>query len=902
MILESVEVRSFRTLGHVNVKLSAGLNVIYGENDTGKSTLMDAIRECLTLRARGTSARHTCMRPHCGGDPEVCVVFSLGETTYAVRKKFGARGTTHLNVRAKAAVGRDYSGDEAEQALRCALGLPEETSRRGGDLGVLPVLWVEQGTSGSLPSLEGQASANLSERLRELSGEIIGGENGERIYKAIDEAFSKTFSSRGPRAESDLQRANDSRAVAATQLQELESRQGVLATAAGRFDDIGVRLASVQASLPGLTVAVDAADQALLAVRERASEHDRVAAQVSVAIVASEQASDRSRRRLGERRAVADARARSSERQGELSLASERFASHDAARAPLSEELARAEALERNAAEEAATAQHLAVQHQTLHDLAILDERVAQCRGYDLERIEASRRALAEQVDAKVLAKVDALHREAEIASSALGLSATTVELRASESAIVRFDGEQVHLPKAQTTARTVTAAATIQIGDALEVTIRPGGAELEGLRVRADDAQNALTEALSRIGASSVAEVRERAASRAECERCAAVATQMLAATAPQGLSSVEAERRSLQEQLEQAPGGVPPADVAQDITNTRAHAAEARNRADEARRASDGARRQLASFDASRDRLNGDVRVATEALSGAVQALAGAEMALSASVAAVGHDEGLDAALAEQVALRRAAEDRLREIASKLTAGAVAEAQDRLRRAQNAVKLARGEEERLQQESYRLEVDLQAPDILGLDDRTEGARVALAQAEAELRRLTEQGEALRLLYELLRDERAAARTRFLSPLSREIQPLLNLMYPGAKVELDEHFAVTRLERVTDGAHDFEALGGGSREQLAILVRLAMARVLGAGTPLPVMLDDAIVFTSDVRFARMGDVLVSAAAGLQLLVFTCHWDRYRGLGPDNVVDLEEARAQGEASSPKHAA
>jgi uncharacterized protein YhaN len=67
-------------------------------------------------------------------------------------------------------------------------------------------------------------------------------------------------------------------------------------------------------------------------------------------------------------------------------------------------------------------------------------------------------------------------------------------------------------------------------------------------------------------------------------------------------------------------------------------------------------------------------------------------------------------------------------------------------------------------------------------------------------------------------------------------------------------------------------------------------------------MLDDAIVFTSDVRFARMGDVLVSAAAGLQLLVFTCHWDRYRGLGPDNVVDLEEARAQGEASSPKHAA
>jgi hypothetical protein len=46
-----------------------------------------------------------------------------------------------------------------------------------------------------------------------------------------------------------------------------------------------------------------------------------------------------------------------------------------------------------------------------------------------------------------------------------------------------------------------------------------------------------------------------------------------------------------------------------------------------------------------------------------------------------------------------------------------------------------------------------------------------------------------------------------------------------------------------------------------------------------------------------MSKVLLAAASGLQLLVFTCHWDRYRELGPDHTVDLEEARTRDEVAS-----
>jgi uncharacterized protein YhaN len=227
--------------------------------------------------------------------------------------------------------------------------------------------------------------------------------------------------------------------------------------------------------------------------------------------------------------------------------------------------------------------------------------------------------------------------------------------------------------------------------------------------------------------------------------------------------------------------------------------------------------------------------------------------------------------------------------------------EAEDRVRRAQRALDVAKEEERTLSGARYRLEVDLQAPDLIGLDDRLAAAATRQENAAIELGRLSEDGDAVRLLYELLRDERAAARKRFLAPLARELQPLLGLLYPGSRVELDENYAITRIERAADGAHDFGALGGGSQEQLAILVRLAMARVLGGGGPMPVMLDDAIVFTSETRFARMANVLLAAASDLQVLIFTCHWPRYRELGPDTVIDLEAAKS-GEPIAPSHAA
>ncbi len=92
-----------------------------------------------------------------------------------------------------------------------------------------------------------------------------------------------------------------------------------------------------------------------------------------------------------------------------------------------------------------------------------------------------------------------------------------------------------------------------------------------------------------------------------------------------------------------------------------------------------------------------------------------------------------------------------------------------------------------------------------------------------------------------------------------------------------------------------------GGREQLGVLVRLAMARVLAGdavdGDPsagvLPLLLDDPLTHTDGDRFEAMAAVLSLAAPPLQVLIATCHWARHRTLGvaSEQVFDLNALKS-----------
>jgi len=77
-----------------------------------------------------------------------------------------------------------------------------------------------------------------------------------------------------------------------------------------------------------------------------------------------------------------------------------------------------------------------------------------------------------------------------------------------------------------------------------------------------------------------------------------------------------------------------------------------------------------------------------------------------------------------------------------------------------------------------------------------------------------------------------------------------------------------------------FERLSDGTQEQIAVLVRLAMAAMLAErGQAVPVILDDALVYCDDDRIQRMFDALSRAGKHQQIIVLTCRLRTFSPLG-----------------------
>jgi hypothetical protein len=123
-----------------------------------------------------------------------------------------------------------------------------------------------------------------------------------------------------------------------------------------------------------------------------------------------------------------------------------------------------------------------------------------------------------------------------------------------------------------------------------------------------------------------------------------------------------------------------------------------------------------------------------------------------------------------------------------------------------------------------------------------------------------------------------AADQTEFVAPIMTRLKPHLARVFSGAAVDWTAELGVSGLAR---GVHAFafERLSTGTREQVSVLVRLAFAELLAdRGHQLPVILDDALVYSDDDRRERMFEALAAAAQRHQVIVLTCQQSFAAGL------------------------
>ncbi len=871
MEFEQLRIENFRALTQpVEIgPLAPGLNVLAGDNEAGKSTVLDALRAALFDRHSLTGKAAAALQPygHKVG-PEVTLDFRCAGSGYRLWKRFCQRPGARLEGPQGVS-----SDDAAEDALQALLGFrrPQRGATDHRHQGVWGLLWVAQGTTFHSVSPAETARNALGAVLEAEVGDVLGGAVGQRLLerfraeraeywtatgrpgKSLREAAERVETLREELADVDDTLAGFERAVA-----ELERRQRELA----ELDDPAME--------EGLRERLRAAEARAKQLADRRAEHERVAGEhrVAAAEAARVQGQWRERQRL--MRELADAREaqerrRAAQRDVEAGLATAE-AEEAAARQALDEALA----AERDAGERLRRSEARQTHREQAAELARLREVAERARTEARAARQAREAAAAVTVTAEVLRRLRAAADQYAQAVARLEAGATAVHTRVTVPVTASGAASRV----AEDVYR-VTGDARLTLDGIGEIDIRPGGSDLASARAELEAAEREFAETAEPHGVATLSEAETALRRREKCLADADAHERVLAAHAPDGLEALERTIAEAERQLAVFAEAVGDDDGGDDPD---ADAATARHSQEEAAAAVQGARDRL-------ERATRSAAAQREARAGEAarcEAEATRVRQLDETLAAARtecDDDTLYARLAEARRAEQAAQQRLAQAETALAEADPETVDIQLETARAAVEQHRDQREIVAREVADLRARLEALGHQGLGERRVELETALAAAEDERQRLERAAGAVKLAADALERAAGEARRTFLAPVTERLQPYLRLLMPEAELLFDDELGVTGVRR--NGVDEpFDRLSLGTREQLATLVRLAFADLLAErGEAVPVVLDDALTFADEARFDAMKTALARAARRHQVLVLTCRPRDYLSLG-----------------------
>mgnify|MGYP006266390069 CR=1 FL=1 len=879
MYIRRVAVRDWRGLEEAELDdLAPGLNLISGPNESGKSRLVQALWYGLFESSKGSAQNKKDLASWGTGSrkPQVSVDFELGGEPWTVEKVFLAAGT---NTTLRSAARERLIGEAAEARLRALLSVGEPTNRglRREDAGIWPLLWVDQLQSAEAPTREAgdDARHRLHDRLTAEVGEVAAGERGQALLQRAKERRDRYYTAG---------RGDETGPLKAARA-HLESCEAKLAEARARRD-------AVASDADALQVAQESERD--LAERLRIAEAKLAEArkQLGQARTARDQLKDAERQKDAAQQRRDDAVRRREERaQAEAALA-ERDAAVQAARAALDEAHAALAQHEAGVAEMTQAATQAEAQAKAARD-ALEDLRTAERRASARAKLADLRTRLkdAREIDAAIRNATRALAELPNVSTQDVQALQTLQDRRnraraALDGASVRVtlqpvrpltvDGEA--LPAGEPRVWTVDDDRSFAIEGVGELRIAPGGGELARLRDALRDAEAALAGRLQALEVPSLDAARSTERTRDDLQRTRATERQRLAREAPDGLPALEAEVAAQEQQLGLEPGAVLPevAPVAPDaMESAQAADVAAREAVERARQRRDAAveRRQQAGTGHATAKTR--LEVAAKEQAAQRERLAALPAAGVLAQACTDAERQLADCIAKAEAAQRAFE---------AAGGDDAEA-DVERREKGAAQL-REARNRRDREIGVLEDRLRAVGEEGRHEHVQDLEAETGQARADLARIEAEAQSARRLHQVLADAARAARKRLAGPVVKRIGPYLRELFPGTEVWLDETMSLQGLRAGTRGEEPFDALSGGAREQLSLLVRIGLAEVLGVDESWPLVLDDALVNTDPDRIQSMQRLLFRASKQMQLLLFTCHGRHYDALGVDRHVEL----------------
>lgn len=873
--LRSIKIDNFRKFRTPLVieGLSDGLNIIIEPNESGKSTLLEALRGAFFVRHGTRNQLAQSYAPH--GEavaPRVEVDFDIGDESWSLTKQF-LRSPT-LEVRGPR--GRS-SGDEAETVLQELLGFTRDNSRSGdvAAWGTLGLLWVAQTEALSLTAPGQIVRDTVLSALEAEVGTIMGGATYDRVRARIDEQFLNYWTSTGRDATRLQTKALDRVNAAKMASDDAQRRLDALEQTFSDLEGAKARLKLINREMADETDADARAD--LVSNLETA----RAAAQILATRTAEQTTAatrvrsleDLQSRAVAANQAITDAKEALTRAKEDRAAFADELQDARGRDAEARQAVAAARDARKSAHEALKAGETLLAEQRRRNAIAAAKERHAKLE--ILESSYAAARKTSEQaIPIEAIEELEALDRAVTSAEVAVTFGATNIELLGPSDGIT-INGEPLTNGE-----RAITAETRIKLPSSAEIVIRPP-ASASSAAAELHDAKSARTRALADFQVENLAAARARNdAAKAAFSEMKAIDTQIAAITPSDGEIDLPAGAAALKlfiagtQDEPVAPAAEAVRDLAQ-LTTMLENAESDFARAEgvlqscaEALRIVEGNDAPLATTEARAQRDVENAEAQLEALK-LVPEFDDLETKLMTA-----QKESADATVELANAKRDASAHNEAEITRKIQ---VIDAR---------AKAASDAKRNLETEIARLEATVESEGGKGLADHAAESREELEAATAALRRTTEEAETLKMLRSVLEAARVETSQSFLGPVARRAKRHITRLLPGCDLSFSESLALEHVVRagVSEGCDN---LSKGTQEQLAVLTRLAFADVLlEQGRPVSLILDDPLVYSDDGRLDLMTEILSEAAERMQVILLTCRERAFRHVEGNRVTNF----------------
>lgn len=901
MRLLSAEIHNFRCHrgeAPVSIQFDQNVHVIHGPNESGKSTLAEAVAAALFCKATITGETLKRMQPYDGAKPVVMVEFEQGGR-YKVEKHFkGQNGTCTLRQWDGDRMTASWQGSDAEQRLQGLLGVPEQGKgeRRPEQMAHWRLLWVHQGTSMKSPSdnVNPETRGALEGILaRETDAAITTPEEARLIaelHRAVEDRFTPV--GRQHKAGGAVNLAEKEHERLSAELSDAEGRVRAIEQLSENHEKLQREIAGIQKQLPQLEARL----------KDRKAQKEK-ADQLTRDLAAHEKDLELAKREFRE---AHDDLKSVSDLKGSLEGLQEESQKADLELQELRQELDQTEEdrpaldAERTQAEQALQEARRSLMRMQAHTRALqaqvevgrFQEDFTRAQAAEEEKAELERQDAQLLVTAEDLEALRLLEQSVAEARAALEAASARLQFRSSVPMKLEKGGECRDLEAGVEQDLVVDEHVLLEIGEGIaQVQVTPGREGLEQRRQRLAQAEAALADKLEHAGAKSVPEASRVVAEKADVQSRLGLAEARLAVLAPDGTDCLRGrlaeQRKALAESIARRDGHIQEGDpdLPGTLTATEQETGQLQAAQAQAEKAHGEAKNRIDQMDATIADSRRKIELAAQGLRHLADRQDDKTRTLAQILRKYSDEAGLaaqDQERGERVQGLREQCDQTRTQLSELSPESIEAEVDR------AAKSVAASNDELQQkikEQEGVRGQLQAADAFGLHERVGQLQADVGAARERLGRERLQAKALLLLHDTVRECQQEATRDMMEPLRERVEPLLRLVFRDAQINfaLDDTSGQFVLEPLVreDEREEFGDLSMGTREQVGVAVRLAIGQVLAEDHDkcLPIVLDEPFVNTDPDRLRLMLGMLNQVKHSLQVVVLTCDFSGYRELG-----------------------